>query len=95
MIRRCKAIRGRGQPSLVSDLILMNHAPGSGSIALPVDQKSSSTTVPRMSPCIYLLLCCKSMWSLLVEIVIFDMIGRIEYIGAVWSIREICKISAI
>ena len=37
----CKAILYRGQPGLMRWIFIMNHAPGAGSIAWPVDQQSN------------------------------------------------------
>ena len=40
MILYCKAILGRGKPGIMRRLtFVMNHAPGAGSIARPVDQQ--------------------------------------------------------
>ena len=50
MILYFKAILGRGQPGLMG-LFVINHAPGAGSIARPVDHLvQRATTVPQMPP---------------------------------------------
>ena len=46
MILHCKTILSRGQPGLMIWIVwwifVVNHAPGAGSIARPVDQQSSA-----------------------------------------------------
>ena len=44
----CKAILGWEQPLLMRWIFVMNHDPGAGSFAGPVDQKSNTLPLPRM-----------------------------------------------
>ena len=48
-IMNCKAMLGRGQHGLM--VTFMNHAPGAGSIAQPIDQLTSKLATTVGPPC--------------------------------------------